>query len=329
MNAKWRYILGTVTIVSIVGGTIYAIKKSKEVEKAEENAISIDEAREIVKQSKTEEALESSDVVVDVVIKEDELSEEEITTQQTTAALEGHIPDRKIEVLSKRDYDALLDEEQDEHPDVDERIEGPKFTVEPLRDFMYVEEGIDPKEDKTLRYHPDSVEAKHQFIRMELAEWEPMSDVYRILLQLFEVPFIPNSDGDEMLGTKVIDYKVHFYGFNSRWNKEVSYGDIVMHYARLAEFNCGETVAYWTEHFLYSAGFEWDMSEQQIDTLVMRLNSHSHRNPKRDTFGLFGIASEYMDEAIKIANRNADRSVTYDIEFNEFLKSCMNGDLQQ
>ena len=51
MSPKWRYILGTVTIVTIVGGVAYAIKKAKDAEKQAEQAISIDEARAILKEN--------------------------------------------------------------------------------------------------------------------------------------------------------------------------------------------------------------------------------------------------------------------------------------
>lgn len=347
MSPKWRYILGTVTIVTIIGGTIYAVKKSKDLEKAEENAISVDEALEMVRKRKEENAEElGAEELANLVLKQTEAvekisveleevtveivaeNEELITKQTTAAAIEGAYPLEDNNPMNVRRAGDVIDEE-DQYPHLNEDTEGPTLTVTPLSDFMYYEEGIDAKEDKTLRFNPNSVEAKHQFIRMELAEWQPNQDVYRILLQLFEIPFIPTNDGDDLLRTQVIDYKVQFFGWGSKWNKEVSYADIVLHYARVAEFNCGDTVAYWTEHFLYAAGFEWDFTSQEMDTLILRLNQHSHFNERTETFGLFGINRQYMDEAIKIANRNLDRSVTYEIEFNEFLKACMNEELKR
>jgi len=318
MSSKWRYIFGTATIALIVGGTIYAIKKSKDAEKEAEQAISLDEARAIVKSKQTEETEE---------LIEDIVGDSEETVETKLHKIKG-VKATHIVYDEELEYDDEYGDEEDDplrddYPEITEDIEGPALTVEPLNDFMYFEDGINPKEDIKLRYDPNSVEAKHQFIRMELADWEPNQDVYRIMLQLFEFPFIPTNDGDEILRTQVIDYKVQFYGYNSKWNKEVSYADIVFHYARAAEFNCGESVQHWVEHFLWQTELEWDSSSHQFDTIIMRLNNHSYYNEERQTFGLFGLTRNYMDQAIRIANMNIDRSVTYEIEFNEFLKSCL------
>ena len=311
MSAKWNYILGTVTIVTIIGCTVYAIKKSKDLEKQEEAAMTVEEAEALVKASQSN-------------------SENEVVTIQTTAAtLENN--GEEVVVHIKKPILLVTDDENDveddAYPEVEEGIEGPLLTVEPIGEFFYIEEGINPKEDKTLRFHPDSLEAKHQFIRMELADWDPSHEVYQILLRLYDIPFIPTNDGDDILRTQVIDYKVQFFGWGSKWNKEVSFADVVLHYAKAAEFNCGESVPFWTEHFLYASGFRQDMSSVEFDTLIMRLNSHSHFNEELQTFSLFGISRNRADEAIRIANRNIDRAVTYEIEFNEFLKACMNGEL--
>lgn len=343
MAIKWNYVWGTTTIVVIIGGTIYAIVKSKQAEKLEEQAISLSEAREIVANGPGEEReAEYAKALKDII------------ENGNGVDLDGDVVDGKyvhhlnnlanIEVLKQEhkisatlftpddDEEELEDEEDDEEMDlndplydkykrIDERTESP--SIEPLKDFMYYEEGIDPKEDEELRHEPNSVAAKHQFIRMELADWTPQDDVYRIMLQLFEFAFVPTTDGDDVLRTKIIDYKVQFFGFNSRWNKEVSYADVIFHYARCAEFECGENVRYWVEYFLEFNDLEQDSTSRQIDTLLLRLNSHTYFNEERHTFGLFGLTRESMDQAIRIANMNIDRSVTYEIEFNEFLKSCV------
>jgi hypothetical protein len=45
---KAKHIFGTITIVAIIGGTIYAIKKSKDAKKSEGEEISLEEAKAIV-----------------------------------------------------------------------------------------------------------------------------------------------------------------------------------------------------------------------------------------------------------------------------------------
>ena len=311
-SSKWKYAFGSITIGLIVGGTIYAIVKARQAEKAEDEAISLDEAKEIVARTKNS----TDEIHFTTEIEDFQEHQEEISIQKVMI--------NSILVNVDEEDDEDEEDMDDIYHYVADDIEGPEIpTIEPLKDFFYYEEGIDPKEDKTLRYEPDSVEAKHQFIRMELADWEVNHDVYRIMLQLFEFPLIPTTEGDEILRTQIIDYKVQFFGFNSRWNKEVSFADVILHYARSAEFNCGESVAYWVEYFLDFSDFQWDSTSNQIDELILSLNSHTYFNEERQTFGLFGLSRDSMDQAIKIANRNIDRSVSYEIEFNEFLKSTI------
>lgn len=305
MSSKWNYIFGAITIGAIVGGTIYAIKKAKDVEKQEEQAITLDEAKAIVNSGKRNddaELVEEARIITEIEVVEPKKPSVKLVSE--------------MEVMEEDDYDEY------EEDYIDETIEGPSIpTVEPLVDFYYVEEGINPKEDKVLRFDQNSDAAKHQFIRMELADWEFTDSAYRIMLQLFEFPFVPTTPGDEILRTQVIDYKVQFFGFGSKWAKEVSFADVMFHYARRAEFDCGECVQYWIDYFLQFNAFSWDSTSQEMDTHILRLNSHTYFNEERQTFGLFGLSRESFDQAIKIANRNIDRSVTYEIEFNEFLKS--------
>lgn len=316
MSPKWNYILGATTIVVIIGGTIYAIKKSRDIEKAEEEAITLEEAAIIVARERGEH--EDIHFKADIEV----INNEPKPIKAIKRSEMENLPEEDFDESDLSDDDIGEDEPMYEDPKKP-YIPRENHTVEPLKDFWWYEEGIDPKEDKELRHDPNSIEAKHQFIRMELADWDHEQDVYRIMLQLFEFPFIPTTDGDELLRTQIIDYKVQFFGFGSKWCREVSYADIIFHYARSAAYNCGEHLPYWVEYFLSFIEIEAESEEEHFDTMLMRLNSHSYFNEERQTYGLFGLTRESHDQAIRIANMNLDRSVTYEIEFNEFLKSCI------
>src|SRR5205085_4452626 len=134
------------------------------------------------------------------------------------------------------------------------------------------------------------------------------------LTNLFNFPFKPQNDGDHDLYTKVIDYRVQFFGFGSRWSKEVTIADVILYFARNAEFNVGESVRYWAEYFLEFNDLDFTQPSYIIDERLNELNSHTYFNEERATFGLFGLSRVAMDSAINIANRNIDRSVTYEIE---------------
>ena len=322
--SKWNYVFGAVTIGLIVGGTIYAIKKAKDAEKAEEEAINLDEAREIVareREANKEKRTRPTEEAVHEVVN----GEEEVKFQ---APIEPKLAPMNKKYELDEEEDIELDEGIEELEDDPLRDDYPVTPggivvtpVEPLKDFMYQEPGIDPKEDKELRYPPNSVEAKHQFIRMELADWDHEGDTYQIMLQLFEFPFIPTNVGDELLYTQLIEYRAEFFGITSKWTKEVSFADVIFHYARSATFNVGEFFPYWVEYFLQFNDFTWDSTSRQFETLLLRLCSHTYFNEERQTFGLFGLTRESMDQAIRIASGNPDRSVSFEIEFQEFLKS--------
>jgi hypothetical protein len=306
MNRKQFF--GTVTIIAIVGGTIYAIKKSKDVKKSEEQEITLEEAKEIVKEREFNEAYAKQ-------------FEENI---HFTADID------EVEYFGE-DFDEAVDDARemadhnrsfmpyDEDGDFDDSdVEGPSIEETDDNDI-----GVFTEEDRKLRYEPSSMDALKQYKRMELAELMHNSEVYQTMLRLYDFPFQPTNDGDELLRTQIIDYRVQFFGFGSRWVQQVTFADIIMHYARLAQFNCDETIGYWVDYFLNFNDLWYQYSSSSIDATINTLNVHQYFNDERQTFGLFGLTRNYMDQAIKLANRNIDSSVTYEIEFQEFLKSCL------
>ena len=295
---KAKHILGTVTIVAIIGGTIYAIKKSKDAKKAEGEEITLAEAKAIV--------------------AEKEFNKSYPTYFEDEALIEY----AKADVEATRQVVARLYEDQEFNTDDEEDEEEP-ITIEQEPEEDDVEELDDTEEGDELRYEPSSKEARTQFIKMELADWAPLEDAHQTLTNLFNFPFKPQNDGDHDLYTKIIDYRVRFFTFGSRWAKEVTIADVILYFARKAEFDVGESVRYWTEYFLEFNELDFTQPSYLIDDILNMLNSHTYFNEERTTFGLFGLSRKAMDNAISIANRNIDRSVTYEIEFEEFLKSCI------
>lgn len=317
---KLRHILGTVTIVAIAGGTIYAIKKSKDLKKAEGEEITLAEAKEIVKERENEE-IHAAEQFVEKLREADV----KVAPRFVDDTLES------ISIYAKADVEMTREvfEEDEDFDDIDETIDGPMID-EFKPQFQPVAEetddnniGIFTEEDRTLRYEPSSMDALKQYKRMELAELHHNSDAYQTMLRLFDFPFQPQNDGDDMLRTQIIDYRVQFFGFGSKWAQKVTFADVILHYARAAQFNCDESICYWIEYFLDFNDLWYQYSSQALDAAINTLNAHQYFNEERTTFGLFGLTRESMDQAIKIANRNIDRSVTYEIEFNEFLKSTI------
>jgi hypothetical protein len=310
-----KHIFGTVTIVVIIGGTVYAIKKSKDLKKQEENEITLEEAEAIVKEREANEAYSESHqnasaegvhFVVDI---------DDVTEVEPLGEEEMYILKEGVREAASFNRSNMMEEDF-----VDETVEGPSIDEDEENDY---EIGKFTEEDRVLRYEPSSMDALKQYKRMELAELENNSDVYQTMLRLYDFPFQPVTDGDDILRTQIIDYRVQFFGFGSRWAQKVTFADVILHYARSAHFNVDESVAYWVEYFLDFNDLWYQYSNASIDAVINTLNAHQYFNDERQTFGLFGLTRNAMDQAIKIANRNIDSSVTYEIEFNEFLKSCL------
>lgn len=175
------------------------------------------------------------------------------------------------------------------------------------------------KEDEELRHDPNSREARDQFIRMKVAEWAPGDGAHDILMYLFTFPFTPTSEEDKLLRKVLMYNREEFFGSDSTWNSRITWGDVILHYAENLEFNLGHTVVYWAEFILDNMGINTMMSSETVDQLLEDLTNHTFWNDF-DQFGLFGLDDDQLDNSYLIADDQVDPSLTFDIQFNEYLK---------
>jgi len=312
MSINWRYVMGTVTIVVIVGGTIYAIKKSKDMKKLEGEEITLEQAMAEV------EARRLKDMAKENVREEfNEMMDDIHDTAGWNRSFMGddeykkHIKYAEADIkVTQEAYVRISEESEDEDLEDD---------VEDIENDEYIDKHEEV--DGELRHDPNSRDAREQFIKMELAEWRPLDDAYQTIRNLFEFPFLPENDGDHDLLTRIIDHRVQFFGFGSKWAKEVTFADVVLYFARQAEFQCGESISHWAEYFLDLNNLSHELPDSEVEDSIEALNNHTYYNVETNTYGLFGLSQHYMDQAVNVAGMNIDTSVTYDIEFNEFLKS--------
>lgn len=233
--------------------------------------------------------------------------------------------------LSKQMDEAItIDQAQKEVKDaeikeIEERYESGE--TDGLREEM-VEIGLDEyenptpirKEDEKLRHEPNSREARDQFIRMKTAEWSPGDEAYNILVYLFTFPFTPTSQEDKLLRKVLMYNREEFFGEDSTWNSRITWGDVILHYAESLEFNLGESINYWTEFILDNIGINEMMSSDFIDQMLTDLANHSFYNDDTNLFGLFGLDDDQLDNAYLIADDQVEPGLTFDIQFNEYLK---------
>lgn len=298
MNRK--QFMGIVTVSLIVGGTIYFIKKHLEAQEAEA-PITVEEARALVKLRE--------------VIAEHGDSDFETFDDNNEELYQG---------MSSDEINELVDEARDEvswnasfgiynqKEDYD-FYDGLDYT-RPLSEYI-------TEEDKELRFNPNSIQARDHFIKMELAELAPNLQEYQIMKRLFDFPFEPLNDGDNTLYSQLFDHRAEFFGDDSKWNDNVSIGDIITHYARITDFEIGEGVGHWIIHFVHHTDFSEIASTSNFNDIIILLNRHKFINPRTNTYNIFGLSiDEYLD-ALAMAEETIDGELTYDIEFNTFLKN--------
>lgn len=179
------------------------------------------------------------------------------------------------------------------------------------------------EEDKELRFERNSIQARDQFIKMELAELVPSSRDYQKMKRLYDFPFTPTNSGDEALYSKIRDYRAEFFGDDSVWIDIITMADVITHFARLTDYNVGGGVATWIDRFLYTAGFDETQSSMHFEIIIEKLNAHEFQNEEltQENYTLFGVNNDDMINAW----RWVEDSMTYEIEFNTFLQSNVNG----
>ena len=175
------------------------------------------------------------------------------------------------------------------------------------------------EEEEKLLHDPNSREARMQFIEMKLAEWPHEEGARLMLFNLFAFPFNPTNEEDKLL-RKVLSYnREEFFGPDSKQNSEITWADVILHYAENLEFNLGYSINYWTEFILDNMGINAMMPVETVDQMLLELTNHTFWNAD-NRFGLFGLDDDQLDNAYLIADDQVEPTLTFDIEFNEYLK---------
>jgi hypothetical protein len=340
-----------VTGLAILGVTIYSIKKYYDSRKQDEQAIDLEEAKKLVKDDERR--------VVNIGLNDDLL--DEIKDDASAKAYYHHSKNRHDDsksisgekmtelVNDARDqasYDssfmtpgssgpdklriglrpeelAATMEQVEEEEDIDPLLDGDD--PEELQNSKgYFEETKDVIDD--LRYEPNSIDAREQFINMELAALGRDNDTRDVVAMLYDHPFIPTCDEDQNLKTRLIDHRIKFFGVGSKWNNQVMYSDLIMYYGKSAEYNCGDELRNWVDYFLTCADINnITLTSDEFEERIKQLNNHNYYNEDTASHGLFGLTSAQMTEACITASKRIDERVTYDIEFHQFVQGVVMG----
>lgn len=354
MEIKYKRIIGFVVGVAVVGGTVYAIKKYYDEKKQSEESFGLDEAKHIVEEGRENLNLDQIDDV-DPAMEETKMDSRNQAFVETNFDKTMDYGTKDGKPLTEEEMERMIDDARDEahwnssfSPDRDTSVRpivGIKpdelaATLEAMeeQDEEDLMEGPDPEEvqnskgyfaeDKEviddLRYEPNSIEAREQFINMELANLGRDNDTRDVIAMLFDHPFNPIGDEDHNLRIRLMDHRINFFTEKSKWVNEVTYGDLIMYYGKAAEFNCQEDVRYWVDYFLTCADINDIMlTSDEFEERINHLNNHNYFNEGLQSHGLFGLNSFQMTECIREAQRRVDRLVTYDIEFHRFISGVV------
>lgn len=324
MSINWKYTIGAVTIAGIAGLTAYSIYSYMKQKKQDEESISLEEAEEILRKHK--ENLMENDIPYEDPTREIKISLKDLNNNSTYGAIDDaidSIPKQKsfisdiplktnrITAKTPQEIAAMLREEEEEMIEDDLR-DIYELEEEPV---LLVDEG-----EGTLRHDPNSNEAVLQFMRMELAEWAPHEEEYKVMMKLYSARFSTQTTDDEGMKERLMDHRAEFFGNDSMWNRDVGFADVLLYYARSCEYNLNGSVRDWVDAFIENIDINSDMSDSDISYVVQVLNSHDYSDYPLEHYGIFALSDEQIENVIETAAKTYDGMPSYDIEFNEFLK---------
>lgn len=252
---------------------------------------------------------------------------EEITAEEVMKVIE----ERKLQKQAEETVKAL--EEREARKDIfeEEYYEEEDEEVVPLVQYEYeeylrengeVEDAYDEEEEMELdilRYEPNSQEAKDQYLMLLLSDFDRYSRDYKLLTRLLRVPFSGDPEVNDIMLENIWEAKAHFYGTDSKWLDETSWGDVILYFADRASFDLGNTRDYWFGTFMDTIGFAIDdsVSDQEFDEIVDSIRSNYFYGAN---FGIFGLGRDQVLEAGRIDSIQNINQLSVERQYQEYVK---------
>lgn len=255
-------------------------------------------------------------------------------------AAEQAVADIPIEtkVKVKEDLEELLESDLDPFEDDEERYiraevdilamdpeHNPAFIFEDdlSDDTPFIEEEEYLKEEKEveeLRFPPNSKEALNQFINMKLAEFQKNSELEKILVRLFAIPFRPTNPSDKATWDLLVEERKDFFGPSSH-NNHVTIAELILYYANYLDFDLSGGIASWTAQLVYNLELSSGIGSATLDSLVDSLTRHILTND--NGYGMFSLNDEEYHGMLNDGSNRATSYVTFMMQYNAYLKKCM------
>ena len=242
------------------------------------------------------------------VIEERKLKQQ---AEETAKALEEREARKDISV---EDYN--VEDEDEALPIVQYEYE--EYLRENGEDVETYEEDEEEELD-ILKYEPNSLEAKDQYVMLLLSDFDRYSRDYTLLNRLLQVPFSGDPKVNEIMLDNIWEAKAHFYGPDSVWLDVASWGDVAIYFADRAEFDLGYTRDYWFGTFMDTIGFSTSdsVSEQEFDEIMDSLCNNYFYGAN---YGIFGLSREQVLEAGKIDAIDHISQLSIERQYQEYVK---------
>ena len=236
---------------------------------------------------------------------------EEITAEEVMKVIE----ERKLKQQAEETAKALA--EREERKDISVEDYDIEEDALPIVEYEYEED--EEEEMDILKYEPNSLEAKDQYGMLLLSDFDRYSRDYTLLNRLLQVPFSGDPKVNEIMLDNVREDKAYFYGPESKWLGETSWGDVIVYYTNRAMFDLGNSNDYWFGVYMDTIGFSTDnnVSDQEFDEIVDSLCNNYFYGAN---FGLFGLSREQVLEAGKIDSIDHISQLSIERQYQEYVK---------
>lgn len=302
-------------------------KKLKETEiSAEELMAEIEVRKMLADRKKLEE-----DVEDDVETVDDEESDEYFRNEhdpETASDVLVHPWDRpdvdifKIAPTGSR-LAKLLTEMADKPINMEEQLDDEDYEYID-EDTLMVESLEEEKvEEEVLRHDPNSELALTQYFNMRLAGFDS-PEIIQLMTKLFGMHFAPVNENDLDLYEKIQEQRTDFFGQESRWNNYASFGEVILMFAEMADYQIDGGVESYVDDWLDHVGITMRTGEATLDKIVDDLCNHIYMG--KQGFGLFALDQEaYDDQLLKYpgARIKTEKDISFLMEYEVWLNGML------
>lgn len=213
------------------------------------------------------------------------------TVKKVKADMKQAEDEAMFEQLRRESEEALKEPEEIVYDLPDEDYEEVVSTME---EYIPETKGyIDEEELETLRHHPDSEEALEQYKEMLLADFNPKQDTRVTLYKMFNYPFKPSLEVDNVILGHIKDQRSEFFGEGHWRSQEATMAELYYHFARLFDFDLDQGLEFWMNFLLENSQLHWSMPDKDFAERLRYILNHEWYY--KGGFGMFAVPSIFSD----------------------------------